>query len=106
MIKLEHIIVLLTLITLASTITGVGLNPIRPLQMNKGLSTKYMFYIDPETQISSGGQVRIVFPAEFDKTALASQLSCMASSPSNGWRTVPCLFQKYIFCYEVNLSWS
>jgi hypothetical protein len=47
MITSLQIIALLSLATLALTITGVGLNPIRPLQLNKGISTKYMFYINP-----------------------------------------------------------
>ena len=42
-----RLFVLLALIAAVAGITGVGLNPIRPLQLNKGKSTKYMFYIQP-----------------------------------------------------------
>ncbi len=49
MIKAYRVIVLLALVALASAINGIGLNPIRPLKLNKGASTKYMFFINPET---------------------------------------------------------
>lgn len=92
MITFSQIIAFLGWVCLAVAITGVGLNPIRPLQLNKGLSTKYMFYINPETSIAAGAQVQITFPAEFDSTAIASQLSCQASTASYSWITVPCSF--------------
>jgi hypothetical protein len=47
MITSLQIIAFLSWLFLTLSITGVGLNPIRPLQLNKGLSTKYMFYINP-----------------------------------------------------------
>lgn len=47
MIKIRTFIVLILLVGLASALTGIGLNPIRPLKLNKGKSTKYMFYINP-----------------------------------------------------------
>lgn len=50
------------LMVAVSSITGVGLNPIRPLQLNKGISTKYMFYINPEEEIVSNAKVKITFP--------------------------------------------
>ena len=43
------IIVLIIMLGLASALTGIGLNPIRPLKLNKGKSTKYMFFINPQT---------------------------------------------------------
>ena len=49
MIKIQTIIVLLLMLGLASALTGIGLNPIRPLKLNKGKSTKYMFFINPQT---------------------------------------------------------
>lgn len=42
-----QIIALLCLVTGVLGITGIGLNPIRPLHLNKGKITKYLFYIDP-----------------------------------------------------------
>lgn len=89
-----QIIAFLSCLALCLSITGVGLNPIRPLQLNQGYSTKYMFYINPETSISANAQVQITFPNEFDQTALASQLSCQASTPSYGWTTFPCTANK------------
>lgn len=94
MIKLLHIIVFLSVITYVLTIIGVGLNPIRPLQLNKGLSTKYMFYINPEMEIQSNARVQIYFPNEYDKTAIAARLSCLVSTASYTWKTVPCTFSK------------
>lgn len=49
MIHVNRIVLLLALATLTLAITGIGLNPIRPVHLNKGLSTKYMFNINPET---------------------------------------------------------
>ena len=46
---LLRLIVVLGLLAAVSGLTGVGLNPIRPLQLNKGKATKYMFFIQPET---------------------------------------------------------
>jgi hypothetical protein len=43
-----RIVLIAALLLVGSAITGVGLNPIRPLQLNQGISTKYMFYINPE----------------------------------------------------------
>lgn len=90
-----QVIAFLSCLWVALAITGVGLNPIRPLQLNRGLSTRYMFYINPETSIAAGGQVQITFPSEFDSTAIASRLSCLASTPSYGWKAVRCSFTKY-----------
>jgi hypothetical protein len=87
-----QIIAFLSCLFLTLSITGVGLNPIRPLQLNKGLSTRYLFYINPETSIAAGAQVQITFPSEFDRTAIAARLSCLASTPSYTWRSVPCTF--------------
>lgn len=95
-----QVIAFLSCLSLALAITGVGLNPIRPLQLNKGLSTKYMFYINPETSIAAGGQVQITFPSEFDSTAIAAQLNCLASTPSYGWKSVPCSFTRYPFLHS------
>ncbi len=94
MIKHTKIIVLLSLLLTTLSITGVGLNPIRPLQLNKGSSTKYMFYINPEQSIPSNANLQITFPAEFDMTALASNLACQAQTVSTTWTTVPCVFNK------------
>ena len=62
MIKLIHIIVFLSVLTHVFTITGVGRNPIRPLHLNKGLSTKYMFFINPEMEILSNARIQIYIP--------------------------------------------
>lgn len=45
--RLLQVIAFLSCLALCLSITGVGLNPIRPLQLNQGYSTKYMFYINP-----------------------------------------------------------
>ena len=45
----NRLLILLTVIVLAASLNGIGLNPIRPLKLNKGASTKYMFFINPET---------------------------------------------------------
>jgi hypothetical protein len=92
MITSLQIIAFLSCLFLALSITGVGLNPIRPAQLNKGQTTKYMFYINPETSIAANAQIQITFPAEFDKTAIAAQLTCLASTPSYTWKSVPCVF--------------
>jgi hypothetical protein len=102
MIRPVQIIALLSLLALTLAITGVGLNPIRPLQSNQGISTKYMFYINPETSIAANAQIQITFPAEFDKTAIASQLNCLASTPSYSWKSVPCIYSSYRFEYLGN----
>ena len=68
--------VLLLLLSTAAGLTGIGLNPIRPLKLNKGSSTKYMFFINPETEILSKAKLKVTFPAEFDKTTIAAKLSC------------------------------
>lgn len=106
MINFVRIIAFLACLALALSITGVGLNPIRPLQLNKGLSTKYMFFINPETSIPAGGQVQITFPSEFDSTAIAAQLSCQANTTSTAWKTVPCTFSSYIWLHSGAQSWS
>ena len=49
MIKSKLLLVLLMVVVLAAALKGIGLNPIRPLKLNKGASTKYMFFINPET---------------------------------------------------------
>lgn len=49
MIKAHPVIVLAALAAVALAIAGIGLNPIRPLKLNKGSSTPYMFFINPET---------------------------------------------------------
>lgn len=84
--------VLLLLLTMGSALTGVGLNPIRPLKLNKGSSTKYMFFLNPETEILNKAKLKVTFPAEFDKTTIAAKLSCEAKSLSYDWRTVPCTY--------------
>lgn len=91
------VIVLVLLLSAAVALTGVGLNPIRPLKLNKGSSTKYMFFINPETEILSKAQLKVTFPAEFDKTAIASKLSCLSSSLSYSWTSVPCYYSEYYF---------
>jgi hypothetical protein len=48
MIHLNKIVLFFALVAIALAITGIGMNPIRPLHLNKGLSTKYMFFIEPE----------------------------------------------------------
>ena len=63
MFKLLPTLVLLSLLVLGLAITGIGLNPIRPIQLNKGLTTKYMFYINPETSISANAKIQVTFPA-------------------------------------------
>jgi len=91
-----HILLIAVLFVVTSSITGVGLNPIRPLQLNKGMSTKYMFYINPELEIVANANVQIIFPAEFDQTGIASSLSCLASAVSYTWKSVPCSYAKYV----------
>lgn len=102
--KAIQIIILTTLIAVVMAITGIGLNPIRPLQLNKGQSTKYMFYINPEQEILAKANVQITFPSEFDKTALASNLACQASSLSYDWKSVPCSFLKYLILNSAKRS--
>ena len=92
MIKTREIIVLLTLVVLGAALTGIGLNPIRPLKLNKGASTKYMLFINPQTEILTKAKFKVTFPDEFDKTAIASSLSCLASSLSYAWKTVTCSY--------------
>jgi hypothetical protein len=86
MIKTTRIVVLLALVALATALVGVGLNAIRPLKLNKGASTKYMFFLNPETEILSKARLKVTFPDEFDKTTIASSLSCLASSLSYSWK--------------------
>ena len=93
MIKVQTFIVLILLVGLVTALTGIGLNPIRPLKLNKGKSTKYMFFIDPQTEILNKAKFKIAFPDEFDMTAIASSLSCLASSLSYSWKTVNCSYQ-------------
>ncbi len=94
MMRSLQIIALLCLVTGVLGITGIGLNPIRPLHLNKGKITKYLFYIDPEVEITSNAQVKITFPSEFNMTALAAKLSCHSSSPSYSWKQVPCTYSQ------------
>ena len=104
MIKVQHILLLLSVLSIVSAIKGIGLNPIRPLQLNKGSSTKYMFFINPETEILSKAKLKVTFPAEFDMTAIASSLTCMSKSTSYSWTTVACNYDKYHFIYVVAKS--
>jgi len=62
MIKLTKILIFITAITVVFAITGIGINPIRPLHLNKGLSTKYMFYINPEMEILNNARIQVYFP--------------------------------------------
>lgn len=91
---LSKIIVLVILLQAVTALTGIGLNPIRPLKLNKGSSTKYMFFINPETEILNKAQLKVTFPAEFDKTAIAARLSCLSSSLSYAWTSVPCIYSE------------
>lgn len=95
------LILLCSLVLVGNCISGVGLNPIRPLQMNKGYQTLYMFFINPEEEILSKAGVKITFPSEFDYTAIASNLNCMAKSLSYSWIAVPCTFSMYTSINEV-----
>ena len=99
------LILLCSLVLVGQCISGVGLNPIRPLQMNKGYQTLYMFFINPEEEILTKAGFKITFPAEFDYTAIASNLNCMASSLSYSWITVPCVFAMYAFINLAILFW-
>lgn len=45
--KSNRLLILLLVIALAAALKGIGLNPIRPLKLNKGATTKYMFFINP-----------------------------------------------------------
>ena len=92
MIKIHTIIVIILLVGLASSLTGIGLNPIRPLKLNKGKSTKYMFFINPQTEILNKAKLKITFPDEFDKTAIASSLTCLAKSLSYAWKSITCRY--------------
>ena len=94
MIQSKHFLLLLSVIVLTSALKGIGLNAIRPLKLNKGASTKYMFFINPETEILNDATIEIIFPHEFDKTAIASNLACKASSLSYSWTSVNCVYSK------------
>lgn len=63
MFKPVEMLVLLLLVSGCLAITGIGMNPIRPLQLNKGQSTKYMFYINPEQEILTKAKISITFPS-------------------------------------------
>jgi hypothetical protein len=85
------IIILLTLIICCGLcIDGIGLNPIKPYHLNKGKLTKYLFSLRTEQEITSKAKIKVSFPAEFDQSAIASNPTCMASSDSYGWKSVPC----------------
>ena len=47
MVHTNRIVLFFALVALTLSIVGIGLNSIRPLHLNKGLSTKYMFFINP-----------------------------------------------------------
>lgn len=78
----------------AFTLTGIGLNPIRPFSLNKGKSTSYLFSITPEEEILTRAKIQIVFPSEFDQTKIAASLTCMAKALSYNWINVPCSYIK------------
>jgi hypothetical protein len=51
-----------------------------------------MFSINPETSITSNANLQITFPAEFSQTTIANNLTCLASSLSYPWTSVPCQY--------------
>jgi hypothetical protein len=104
MIKSNRLLILLMVVVLATALKGIGLNPIRPLKLNKGASTKYMFFINPETEILSKAKLKVTFPSQFDKTAIASSLVCQASSASYTWKTVTCTYSAYLMYYAEEQS--
>ena len=88
------LVLLLVLLLGAHALDGVGLNPIRPYQLNKGQKTKYLFSIQTQEQITTKAKISVKFPAEFDQSAVAANLACMARSDSYAWKTVPCRYTK------------
>ncbi len=48
MISLLKVLFISLILVVAYSIQGVGLNPIKPLQLNKGKQTSYLFSIDTE----------------------------------------------------------
>ena len=94
---MKLLLFVLLLIVVGQALEGVGLNPIKPYHLNKGKKTKYLFSIQTQEEITSKAKLKVKFPAEFDQSAVASNLECMASSDSYGWKTVPCRYVTYIF---------
>lgn len=88
--KLVICVVLLLVVGLA--LEGIGLNPIKPYHLNKGKKTKYLFSMRTQDEITSQAKIKVKFPAEFDQSAIASNLACMAKSDSYAWKTVPCKY--------------
>lgn len=85
---------------LCHSLSPVGLNPISPAQLTKGKSTTYEFSFLSSQSVPTKATIDIGFPAEFNYTTLASQLSCMYRTNLTTWQYYPCSLIKYIF--EVN----
>ena len=90
MVKLKLLLILCLLGILTNSLQGIGMNPIKPYHLNKGKVTKYLFSIQTQEEINSKAKIKVTFPSEFDQSEVASNLSCMASSDSYDWISVPC----------------
>lgn len=77
-------------------LSPVGLNPISPAQLTKNKTTIYEFQFLLSQSVTSKATIDIGFPAEFNYTALAAQLSCMYRTNTTSWQYYPCSLVKYV----------
>ena len=94
MVKIKVLLLFCLLGILASSLQGIGINPIKPYHLNKGKTTKYLFSIQTQEEINSKAKIKVKFPAEFDQSEVASNLTCMAKSDSYSWKSVLCAYLK------------
>lgn len=80
---------------LVSGLMPVGLNPISPAHLTKGKSTLYEFSFVLDRNVSQPATVDIGFPAEYNYTVLASQLTCYYRTNLTSWAIKPCSLIKY-----------
>lgn len=83
------------LATAGRCLLPVGLNPISPAQLTKGWTTLYEFSFVLDRNVSQAATVDIGFPAEFNYTVLASQLTCYYRTNLTSWAIYPCSLIRY-----------